>query len=134
MKPSEIFRENAENCAQLAEAEPTANGPAYKRYKRMEAAWRSLTEEQEWLDGEVPPAKIAAPNAQKKPPRLSGHKRPNLVSSEPGAGRSIYFLVAPNGGIRPAQRRRSRLALTREVISRGVARPPWAWIAAAVSS
>src|SRR5258706_1964374 len=36
---------------------------------------------------------------------------------------SIYFLVAPHGGIRPAQRRRCRLALTlaeREVISRGV--------------
>src|ERR1700676_1207474 len=36
---------------------------------------------------------------------------------------SIYFLVAPHGGIRPAQRRRSRLALPleeREVISRGV--------------
>ena len=36
---------------------------------------------------------------------------------------SIYFLVAPHGGIRPVQRRRSRLALTlaeREVISRGV--------------
>jgi len=33
------------------------------------------------------------------------------------------FLVAPHGGIRPAERRRSRLALTlaeREVISRGV--------------
>jgi hypothetical protein len=33
---------------------------------------------------------------------------------------SIYFLVAPHGGIRPAQRRRSRLVLTlaeREVIS-----------------
>src|ERR1700726_3547954 len=36
---------------------------------------------------------------------------------------SIYFLVAPHGGVRPAERRRSRLALTlaeREVISRGV--------------
>src|SRR5437868_7529440 len=36
---------------------------------------------------------------------------------------SIYFLVAPHGGIRPAERRRSRLALSlaeREVISRGV--------------
>jgi hypothetical protein len=36
---------------------------------------------------------------------------------------SIYFLVAPHGGIRPAERRRSRLALTleeREMISRGV--------------
>src|SRR5471032_2515590 len=36
---------------------------------------------------------------------------------------SIYFLVAPRGGFRPAERRRSRLALTlaeREVISRGI--------------
>src|SRR5271163_3211296 len=36
---------------------------------------------------------------------------------------SIYFLVAPHGGIRPSERRRSRLALTlveREVISRGI--------------
>jgi len=36
---------------------------------------------------------------------------------------SIYFLVAPHGGIRPAERRRCRLALTlaeREVISRGI--------------
>ena len=35
---------------------------------------------------------------------------------------SIYFLVAPHGGIRPALRRRSRLALTlpeREVILQG---------------
>ena len=37
---------------------------------------------------------------------------------------SIYFLVAPHGGFRPAERRRSRLALTlseREEISRGIA-------------
>jgi hypothetical protein len=34
MKQSDIFRENAENCAHLAEAEPK-----YHRYKRMEAAW-----------------------------------------------------------------------------------------------
>src|SRR3981189_1467328 len=36
---------------------------------------------------------------------------------------SIYFQVAPHGGIRPAARRRSRLALTlseREEISRGL--------------
>ena len=47
-----------------------------------------------------------------------------LIVAEVGApSSSIYFLVAPHGGIRPAQRRRSRLALTlpeREVISRGV--------------
>src|SRR3974390_3937525 len=37
---------------------------------------------------------------------------------------SIYFQLAPHGGIRPAARRRSRLALTlseREEISRGIA-------------
>src|ERR1700690_446976 len=36
---------------------------------------------------------------------------------------SIYYQVAPHGGIRPAPRRRSRLALTlaeRELISRGI--------------
>ena len=37
---------------------------------------------------------------------------------------SIYYQVAPHGGIRPAAQRRSRLALTlaeREEISRGIA-------------
>jgi hypothetical protein len=53
MKQSEIFRENADNCAQLAEQ--ASNGPAFHRYKRMETAWRSLAEEQAWLDGEVSP-------------------------------------------------------------------------------
>src|ERR1700726_2747079 len=40
------------------------------------------------------------------------------------ASSSIYFQLAPHGGIRPAPRRRSRLALTlseREEISRGIA-------------
>jgi hypothetical protein len=63
MKPSEIYRENAENCAQLAAAEPTEDGPAYKRYRRMEAAWRALAEEQDWLDGNVSPVKIAVLSA-----------------------------------------------------------------------
>jgi hypothetical protein len=53
MKQSEIFRENAENCAHLAES--AANEPAFLRYKRMEAAWLALADEQDWLDGEVPP-------------------------------------------------------------------------------
>jgi hypothetical protein len=72
MKPSEIFKENAENCAELAAAEPSKEGPAYKRYKRMEEAWQALAQEQEWLDGEVPPVKIATPNTQKKPPKKGG--------------------------------------------------------------
>src|SRR6202022_2183277 len=52
MKQSDHFRENAENCAQLAER--STDGPTYKRYKRMEASWRALAEEQDWLDGEKP--------------------------------------------------------------------------------
>jgi hypothetical protein len=61
MKQSEIFRENAENCAHLAETAP--NEPAFHRYKRMEAAWLALADEQDWLDGEVSPA--PGPSARK---------------------------------------------------------------------
>ena len=57
MKQSEIFRENAENCAHLAES--AANEPTFLRYKRMEAAWLALANEQDWLDGEVPPAPLS---------------------------------------------------------------------------
>jgi hypothetical protein len=58
MKQSQDFIENAENCAQLAER--AADEPTFNRYKRMEAAWRALAEEQDWLDGQVPPARIAS--------------------------------------------------------------------------
>ena len=58
MKQSEIFRENAENCAQLAEA--ASSEPAFQRFRRMEAAWRALADEQDWLDGEVSPTRVAA--------------------------------------------------------------------------
>jgi hypothetical protein len=57
MKQSDVFRENAENCMQLAER---AEGqPAFRRYLRMAEAWRALADEQDWLDGEVSP--FAAP-------------------------------------------------------------------------
>jgi hypothetical protein len=42
MKQSKIFRENAENCAHLADA--TTAEPLFNRYKRMEAAWRALAD------------------------------------------------------------------------------------------
>jgi hypothetical protein len=67
MKASDIFRENAENSADLAAAEPSKDTPAYRRYKRMEAAWRALAEEQDWLDGEVPPVRIARSESPKTP-------------------------------------------------------------------
>ena len=55
MKQSEIYRQNAENCANLAEG--AANEPTRQRYKRMEAAWRALADEQDWLDGEPSPVR-----------------------------------------------------------------------------
>jgi hypothetical protein len=74
MKQSEIFRENAENCAHLAES--AANEPTFHRYKRMEAAWRALADEQDWLDGEVSPARIPLVHSG------NGHARTNLGSSD----------------------------------------------------
>ncbi len=58
MKQSQHFLDNAENCAQLAER--ATDDPTHKRYKRMEAAWRALAEEQDWLDGEVSPVRMPA--------------------------------------------------------------------------
>jgi hypothetical protein len=57
MRQSDHFRENAENCQRLAEKAP--DHPSYLRYKRMVDAWRSLADEQDWLDGETPPIAIA---------------------------------------------------------------------------
>ena len=53
IKESDIYRQNADNCLQLAEA--AVDEAAYKRFKRMEAAWLALAEEQDWLDGEQSP-------------------------------------------------------------------------------
>jgi hypothetical protein len=36
-------------------AEAAQDEAAHKRYKRMEAAWLALAEEQDWLDGEQSP-------------------------------------------------------------------------------
>jgi hypothetical protein len=57
MKQSDLLRENADNCLQLAER--ASAEPAHKRYARMAQAWTALAHEQEWLDGEVSPAKAA---------------------------------------------------------------------------
>jgi ATP/maltotriose-dependent transcriptional regulator MalT len=72
MKQSQHFLENAENCAQMAER---AQGePAHNRYKRMEASWRALAAEHDWLDGEVSPGRIATNgNPQRGPRRGKGH-------------------------------------------------------------
>jgi hypothetical protein len=51
MKHSDIYRQNADNCSQLAEVAKT--DPARQRFKRMEASWRALATEQDWLDGKI---------------------------------------------------------------------------------
>ena len=84
MKQSEIFRENAENCAHLAEGADSE--PVFNRYKRMEAAWRALADEQDWLDGEVSPSRAPGVHAGNghAPAGLahldSVHERPVKVS------------------------------------------------------
>jgi hypothetical protein len=67
VKQSDKFRENAANCALLAQQ--AKHGAARIRYKRMETAWLSLADEQDWLDGEVPPEKIASDCDTRKTPR-----------------------------------------------------------------
>jgi hypothetical protein len=52
-KQSDTFRDNAQNCAFLAER--AKDDAAFQRFKRMEAAWLALAEEQDWLDGEKCP-------------------------------------------------------------------------------
>ena len=64
MKQSDLFRENAENCLQLAER---AEGmPAVRRFSRMAQAWSALAREQDWLDGKIGPVQMRA-MAQVKP-------------------------------------------------------------------
>jgi hypothetical protein len=64
VKESDKYRENAANCALLAQN--AKHGPARIRFKRMETAWLCLADEQDWLDGEVSPASI---------PVIGGHLR-----------------------------------------------------------
>ena len=78
MKQSEIFRENADNCAHLAEGADSE--PVFNRYQRMEAAWRALADEQDWLDGEVSPSRIPVVHAG------NGHAPKNFGHPDP-AGR-----------------------------------------------
>jgi hypothetical protein len=40
MKQSDVFRDNAANCAELADA--ASEQPTQLRYRRMETEWRGL--------------------------------------------------------------------------------------------
>jgi len=54
-KQSDVYRQNADNCSELAET--AATDPARQRFKRMEVSWRALATEQDWLDGQIESAK-----------------------------------------------------------------------------
>jgi hypothetical protein len=51
MNQSDEFRENAANCAELAET--ASEQPTQLRYRRMQASWLVLAKEQDWLEGRV---------------------------------------------------------------------------------
>ena len=82
MKQSDIFRENAENCAHLAES--AVGEPTFNRYKRMEAAWRALADEQDWLDGEIAPTRIGLVRTGNK--TGNGHAPPEQGPSDQAVG------------------------------------------------
>ncbi len=57
-RQSDIFRENANNCVQLAEI--ARNDAAFLRdHPPNSSAWRALADEQDWLDGEVSPVSMS---------------------------------------------------------------------------
>jgi hypothetical protein len=55
MKLADIFRDNAEDCAFLAQR--SEDEETRLTYQRMEAAWRTLANQQERLDQQQWPAK-----------------------------------------------------------------------------
>jgi hypothetical protein len=58
MKQSQQLLENAAACARLAER--ATDAATQDRFRRAELAWRALAQEQDWLDGEAPPVRLAS--------------------------------------------------------------------------
>jgi len=58
MKQSQQLLENAATCARLAER--AANAATQDQFRRAELAWRALAREQDWLDGEASPVRLAS--------------------------------------------------------------------------
>ena len=53
MPNAKRLRENAENCAEMAEN--TGDDACRRRYQRMEQTYLRLAETDEWLEGQVSP-------------------------------------------------------------------------------
>ena len=58
MKQSQQLLENAATCARLAER--AAAAATQDQFRRAELAWRALAREQDWLDGEASPVRLAS--------------------------------------------------------------------------
>ena len=56
MNTSVEYRENADNCDELAGS--AQNGPSRRRLERLAKGWRAVAESQDWLDGAMPPVGI----------------------------------------------------------------------------
>jgi hypothetical protein len=63
MKQSQQLLENAATCARLAER--AADAATQDQFRRAERAWRALADEQDWLDGEAPPVRLASSLARR---------------------------------------------------------------------
>jgi len=55
MKKAEELRHHAENCAELAQA--ATSEPNRKRFQRMAEGWKTVADNQAWLDGDDSSAK-----------------------------------------------------------------------------
>ena len=58
MKQSELLLENAVTCGRLAAR--ATDAATQDHFRRAEQAWRALANEQDWLDGEAPPVRLAS--------------------------------------------------------------------------
>jgi len=58
MNKVEELRNRAETCAELAQA--ATNEPKKKRFERMAEGWKTVADNQAWLDGEDRGAKPSA--------------------------------------------------------------------------
>ena len=113
-KRSDQYRLNAENCMQMAEA--AHSEPAYNRYKRMEAAWLALAEEQDWLDGERSPVD-PAPAEQKGQPQAPSLLRLQAFQDQPPAADR----AGAEGKAMTTENRNNRWAPEEDDLFRGMA-------------
>jgi hypothetical protein len=125
MTTADQYRLNAANCAQMAEA--AENEPDKNRLKRMEAAWRALAEEQDWLDGEPdgdrPDERVAGSGCE--PDQSNGSRDADEPWSASGVPTGQGLRAAGSGGLglpeaRPAEKANTRPTLNQQLAVQAV--------------